>query len=168
MFIWMPSSSVSQKVGSNGGDLSHGWVLRSHMNIYKRRCRTLPHLLGISLPPSLGYKPPAADANPSSSMIHQCMTPCSSLLWWTEIKLLNVFITMSFAHPLLTNYQLPTLKEDLFRLDRRLCEVVKHWKRLPSEVVHNISLETFTISSDRALSRFISLKMSLLIARGLD
>lgn len=62
---------------------------------------------------------------------------------------------MSFAHPLLTNYQLPTLKEDLFRLDRRLCEVVKRWQRLPGEVVHNISLETFTIISDRALRRFI-------------
>lgn len=38
-------------------------------------------MFGISLLPSLRYKPSADDANPNSSIIHQCMTHCSSLLW---------------------------------------------------------------------------------------
>lgn len=62
---------------------------------------------------------------------------------------------MSFVHPLITNYKLPTLKENQFRLDRKLYEVVKHWRRLPSEVLHDISLETFTVCLGRPLRRFI-------------
>jgi len=43
--------------------------------------------------------------------------------------------------------------------------VVKHWNRLPREVVDAPSLETFKIRLDGALVQF---KMSLLIAGGLD
>ena len=46
--------------------------------------------------------------------------------------------------------------------------VVKHWHRLPREVVDAPSLETFQVRLDGALSNLISLKMSLLIAGGLD
>jgi len=47
---------------------------------------------------------------------------------------------------------------------------VKHWNRLPREVVGAPSLETFKARLDRALSNLIWLKMSLLIAGavGLD
>jgi len=46
--------------------------------------------------------------------------------------------------------------------------VVKHWHRLPREVVDSPSLETFKVRLDGALSSLIQLKMSLLIAGGLD
>jgi len=42
--------------------------------------------------------------------------------------------------------------------------VVKHWHRMPREVVHAPSLETFKVSLDWALSNLLFLKMSLLIA----
>ena len=42
--------------------------------------------------------------------------------------------------------------------------VVKHWKRLPREVVDAPSLATFKVRLDGALSNLISWKMSLLIA----
>jgi len=45
--------------------------------------------------------------------------------------------------------------------------VVKHWHRLPREVVDAPSLETFKARLDRALSNLIWLKMSLLTAGGL-
>jgi len=43
-------------------------------------------------------------------------------------------------------------------------KVVKHWNRLPREVVEAPSLETFKTRLDGALSNLISLKMSLLTA----
>ena len=46
--------------------------------------------------------------------------------------------------------------------------VVKHWHRLPREVVDAPSLETFQVRLDGALSNLIELKMSLLMAGGLD
>jgi len=48
--------------------------------------------------------------------------------------------------------------------------VVKHWKRLPREVIEAPSLETFQAKLDGALSNLVWLKMSLLIAGrvGLD
>jgi len=42
--------------------------------------------------------------------------------------------------------------------------VVKHWNRLPTEVVEDPSLETFKARLDRALSNLIYLKISLLTA----
>jgi len=48
-------------------------------------------------------------------------------------------------------------------------KVVKHWHRLPREVVDDTSLETFQARLDRALNNLlIELKMSLLTAEGLD
>ena len=50
------------------------------------------------------------------------------------------------------------LKESRFRLDIRkkfFMRVVKHWNRLPREVVHVPSLETFKVRLDRALSNLI-------------
>ncbi|GAB0183146.1 hypothetical protein GRJ2_000779900 [Grus japonensis] len=51
------------------------------------------------------------------------------------------------------------LKEDRFRLDIRkkffTMRVVKHWDRLPREVVDTPSLETFTVRLDGALSNLI-------------
>ena len=44
--------------------------------------------------------------------------------------------------------------------------VVKHWPRLPREVVYAPSLEPFTVRLDGALSNLIWLKMSLLMAGG--
>jgi len=64
------------------------------------------------------------------------------------------------------------LKEGRFRLDKRknffTMRVVKHWHRLPTEVVGAPSLETFKVRLDRALRNLIYLKMSLLNAGGLD
>jgi len=58
------------------------------------------------------------------------------------------------------------LRESRFRLDIRkkffTMTVVKHWNRLPREVVEAPSLETFKARLDRALSNLIYLKMSLL------
>jgi len=45
---------------------------------------------------------------------------------------------------------------------------VKHWHRLPRGVVDAPSLETFKVRLDAALSNMIELKMSLLMAGGLD
>ncbi|KFV43506.1 hypothetical protein N328_09645, partial [Gavia stellata] len=49
------------------------------------------------------------------------------------------------------------LKEGGFRLDIRkklfMMRVVKHWNRLPREVVAAASLETFKVRLDRALSK---------------
>ncbi|KFW63496.1 hypothetical protein AS28_01360, partial [Pygoscelis adeliae] len=51
------------------------------------------------------------------------------------------------------------LKEGRFRLDIRkkffTVRVVKHWHRLPQEVVDAPSLETFKVRLDRALSNLI-------------
>jgi len=44
--------------------------------------------------------------------------------------------------------------------------VVKHWNRLPREVVEATSLETFKARLDGALSNMVWLKMSLLAAGG--
>ncbi|KAK4830241.1 hypothetical protein QYF61_009308 [Mycteria americana] len=64
------------------------------------------------------------------------------------------------------------LKEGRFRLDVRktffTMRVVKHWNRLPREVVDAPSLETLKVRLDRALSNLILLKMSLFIAGRLD
>ncbi|KAK4831311.1 LOW QUALITY PROTEIN: hypothetical protein QYF61_016800, partial [Mycteria americana] len=64
------------------------------------------------------------------------------------------------------------LKEGRFRLDlRKECftlRVVRHWPRLPREVVDAPSLETFKVRLDGALSNLIWLKMSLPMAGGLD
>jgi len=46
--------------------------------------------------------------------------------------------------------------------------IVKHWNRLPKEVVEAPSLETFQVRLDRALSSLIQWKTSLLMAGGLD
>jgi len=64
------------------------------------------------------------------------------------------------------------LKEGRFRLDVRkqffTMRVVKHWTRLPREVVDAPSLETFKARLDGALTNLICLKMSLLIAGRVD
>jgi len=63
------------------------------------------------------------------------------------------------------------LKEGGFRLDiRKKCftvRVVKHWHRLPREVVEASSLETSKARLDGALSNLVWLKMSLLTPGGL-
>jgi len=63
------------------------------------------------------------------------------------------------------------LKEGRFRLDIRktffMIRAVKHWHRLPGEVVDPPSLETFKARLDGALSNLIWLKMALLAAGGL-
>lgn len=46
--------------------------------------------------------------------------------------------------------------------------MVKHWKKLPKEVVDIPSLKTFKVRLDRVLSNLFSLKMPLLIAGRLD
>jgi len=46
--------------------------------------------------------------------------------------------------------------------------VVQQWHRLPGEVVDAPSLETSKARLDGALSNLIQLKMSLLMAGGLD
>jgi len=62
------------------------------------------------------------------------------------------------------------LREGRFRLDERKkffpMRVMKHWNRLPREVVDAPSLETFKAKLDRALSNLKDLKMSLLPAGG--
>jgi len=64
------------------------------------------------------------------------------------------------------------LKESGFTLDIRkiffMMRVVKPWHRLPREVGDAPFLETFKVRLDGALSNLIYLKMSLLIAGGLD
>jgi len=45
--------------------------------------------------------------------------------------------------------------------------VVKHWHRLPREVVEAPSLEPFQVRLDGALSNLVWLKMSLLTGGGL-
>ncbi|KFV41223.1 hypothetical protein N341_09521, partial [Tyto alba] len=51
------------------------------------------------------------------------------------------------------------LKEGGFKLDMRkkffTMKVVKHWNRLPGEVVDAPSLQTFKVRLDRALSNLI-------------
>jgi len=46
--------------------------------------------------------------------------------------------------------------------------VVKHWNRLPREVVDAPPMETFKVRMDGTLSNLLQLKMSLLIAGKLD
>ena len=46
--------------------------------------------------------------------------------------------------------------------------MVKHWHRLPREVVDASSLATFKVRLDGTLSNLIWLKMSLLTDSGLD
>jgi len=46
--------------------------------------------------------------------------------------------------------------------------VLKHWHRLPGEVGGASSLETFKVGLDEALSSLTWVKMSLLMAGGLD
>jgi len=45
-----------------------------------------------------------------------------------------------------------------------MIRVVKHWHRLPREVVDTLSLETFKIRLEGALSNLIELSVSLFIA----
>jgi len=63
------------------------------------------------------------------------------------------------------------LREGRFRLDRKkkffTVRVVKHWNKLPREVVEAPSLEIFKARLDGALSNLVYLKMSLLTAGGL-
>ena len=64
------------------------------------------------------------------------------------------------------------LKEGRFRLDvrKKLCtlRVVRPWPRLPREVGDALSLETFKVRLDGALSNLIQLNISLLLAGGVD
>jgi len=64
------------------------------------------------------------------------------------------------------------LKDGRFRLDIRktlfMIRVVKSWPRLPREVGDAPSLGTFQARLDGALSNLIWVKMSLLMAGGLD
>jgi len=64
------------------------------------------------------------------------------------------------------------LKEGRFRLDVRkkffIMRMVKHWKRLPREVVNAPSFGTFKVRLDGVLSKVIKLKTSLLIAGWVD
>ncbi|PKU35023.1 hypothetical protein llap_14672 [Limosa lapponica baueri] len=64
------------------------------------------------------------------------------------------------------------LKGGRHRLDVRktffMMKVVKHWNRVPRVAEHGPSLETFNIRLAVALSNLIWLKMSLIIAGGLD
>jgi len=53
------------------------------------------------------------------------------------------------------------LEEGRFRLDTRkelfTVRVVRHWNRLPSEVVNALSLQTFKVRLDGVLSNLIEL-----------
>jgi len=63
------------------------------------------------------------------------------------------------------------LKEGRLRLDIKkffTIKVVKHWNRLPRVVVDALSLETFKVRIDQALSKQIQLGMSLCQQVGLD
>jgi len=64
------------------------------------------------------------------------------------------------------------LKEGRFRLDIRkkffTMRVMKHWNRLPREVVAAPSLAVFKARLDGALSNLVWWKVSLLIAGGLE
>ena len=63
------------------------------------------------------------------------------------------------------------LREGRFRLDPSkkffTARMVKHWHRLPREIVETPSLETFKAMLDVALRNLIWLKTSLLTAGGL-
>ena len=65
-----------------------------------------------------------------------------------------------------------TLKEGRFRLVMRkkffMLRVVKPWQRLPRLMVDAPSLETFQARLDGALSNLLWVKLSLLMAGGLD
>jgi len=64
------------------------------------------------------------------------------------------------------------LKEGRFRLGIRkkffTMRVVKHWHRLPREVVDALSLAVFKARLDGALSNLVWWKVSLLMAAGLE
>ena len=64
------------------------------------------------------------------------------------------------------------MKESRFRSDIRkklfTVRVVRHWNRLPREVVHAPSLEVFKARLDEALSNLIEWKVSLPMAGGLE
>jgi len=47
-------------------------------------------------------------------------------------------------------------------------KVVRQWHRLPREVVDVLSLKTFKVRLDRALSNLMELQMSPFMAGGLD
>jgi len=64
------------------------------------------------------------------------------------------------------------LKEGRFRLEIRkkffAMSMMKHWHRLPREVVDAPSLEVFKVRLDRALSNLVCWKVSLPRAGGLE
>ena len=49
-----------------------------------------------------------------------------------------------------------------------MMRVVRHWSRLPREVVYAPSLEVFKVRLDRALSNLLQQKLSLSMAGELD
>jgi len=63
-------------------------------------------------------------------------------------------------------------KRGRFRLDIRkkffTVRVVRHWNRLPKDMVDCLSLEIFKVRLDQALSNLIWLWMFLFIAEELD
>jgi len=63
------------------------------------------------------------------------------------------------------------LKEGTFRLDIRkmyfIVRVVRHWNRLPRDVVEASYLESLKARLDHAVSNLIKLQVSLCIARDL-
>jgi len=64
------------------------------------------------------------------------------------------------------------LKEGRFMLDTRskffTMQVMRHWKRLPREVVDTASLEVFKARLDGALSNLVQWKVSLPMPGGLE